>query len=92
MTGVLGYTFKPSHLRPHQDLGVLEDGPRDGYPLALPTAEAGPLLAHLRIIPRRQGHYELLRIGGSRSLHDLRPSGFRTRVRNVVRYAAWEQR
>jgi hypothetical protein len=87
---LLEYRVESSPLRPHQDLGVLEDGPRDGYPLALPSTEDGPLLAHLRIIPRRQGQYELLRVGCSRSVHDLRPSGSRTRVRNVVRDAAWD--
>ena len=52
-----------------QQLGVLEHRARDRNPLLLPTREHHAALADLRLVPHREGHDELVRVGEPRRLH-----------------------
>jgi len=74
-----------------QDRGVLEDGPGDGDPLALPAGELRSRLADDRIVPLGKLHDEVVGMGGPGGSDDLLLAPLDVPVGDIVSHRIVEE-
>jgi hypothetical protein len=85
LNGVLGFRVqRGSGFVQYQDGGVLEQGPGDGYPLALPAGELYALLADEGCITLGAAHDELVAVRPPGCPEQVFLRGIETRIADVL--------
>ena len=75
----------------HEDPGVAQDGACQRDALPLPAGQAQAALADDRVVAPREGHHEVVGLGGARGRLDLVVRGIRCAVGDVVAHRLGEQ-